>query len=124
MSSRLERAADAILTEFCRKHDIDLAWQPQFKFDSQRKWRSDFLVYHELDSAWEHPGNGVIIEIEGITRYGNHLGRHQSANGFEADAEKYNRAQILGWKVLRYTEGMLANGFLDRDLKEFFCVTS
>jgi hypothetical protein len=29
--------------------------------------------------------------------------RHTSVTGFTNDCEKYNAAQLLGWKVLRYT---------------------
>lgn len=120
--SRLERAADAIFSEFCRKHDIGLCWQPQFKFDPDRNWRADFLVYHERDYAWDCPGNGVIVEIEGLFKFGKT--RHQESSGYVEDCKKYNSAQLLGWKVLRYTERMLADGSLDRDLKDFFGILS
>ena len=50
--------------------------------------------------AW--PGYMVAIEIEGgvWTR-----GRHTRAAGYRKDCEKYNRAQLIGWTVLRYTYG-------------------
>ena len=45
--------------------------------------------------------------MEGITFFGEALGRHQNPDGYEADCAKYNRAIQLGWKVLRYTQRML-----------------
>ncbi len=63
----------------------------------QRKWRFDF--------AW--PDQKIAVEIEGGTRS---MGRHQRHYGFEADCYKYNRAAMLGWRVLRFTTGMVASG--------------
>lgn len=62
----------------------------QFAADIGRRWRADF--------AW--PDFGLLVEIEGgqFSR-----GRHQRANGYSADCEKYNAATILGWSILRYT---------------------
>lgn len=63
----------------------------------QRKWRFDF--------AW--PGRFLALEIEGgIFTHG----RHTRGKGFEADMEKYNEAALLGWRVLRVSPGMLADG--------------
>jgi hypothetical protein len=42
----------------------------------------------------------VLIEFEGIMAT---KSRHTSVTGFTNDCEKYNAAQLLGWKVLRYT---------------------
>jgi len=59
-------------------------------FAPPRKWRFDF--------AW--PFNKIAVEIEGGAWIG---GRHNRASGFIKDAEKYNNAALLGWRVLRYT---------------------
>ena len=37
-------------------------------------------------------------------------GRHSRGRGFEADAEKYAEAAILGWRVLRVTTAMVNDG--------------
>ena len=60
----------------------------EFRFHATRKWRFDF--------AW--PEQKVAVEIEGLGG-----GRHQRRGGFIKDAEKYNAAQVAGWRVLRYT---------------------
>src|SRR5690242_3360565 len=80
--------------------------QREYRFDQGgRKWRFDF--------AW--PGQSVAVEIEGgiWTR-----GRHSRGSGMEADARKYNTAVIQGWKVLRFTGGMVRSGEGIRTLKE------
>jgi very-short-patch-repair endonuclease len=63
----------------------------EFKFSPSRQWRADF--------AW--PDQKVILECEGgIWNNGGHVrGVHYSC-----DCEKYNQAQILGYRVLRYTD--------------------
>jgi very-short-patch-repair endonuclease len=62
----------------------------EHKFHPTRKWRFDFSNL-ELKCA---------IEYEGLFAA---KSRHTTATGFTGDAEKYNQATILGWKVLRYT---------------------
>ena len=54
-------------------------------FHPKRKWRFDF--------AW--PEYKLAVEVEG-------WGRHQRRGGFNKDAEKYNAALLLGWRVLRF----------------------
>ena len=65
----------------------------------ERKWRFD----------WAHVAKKLAIEVEGVTYYGNGLGRHQSAKGIEADMEKYNSAIMRGWRVLRFSQRMIAS---------------
>jgi very-short-patch-repair endonuclease len=62
----------------------------EHRFDPDRKWRFDF--------AW--PAARVALEVEGGVWTG---GRHTRGKGFLADVEKYNRAAVLGWRVLRTT---------------------
>lgn len=57
----------------------------EHRFDAERLWRFDF--------AW--PDYKIAVEIEG-------QGRHQTVDGQRKDCEKYNRATVLGWRVLRY----------------------
>jgi hypothetical protein len=59
-------------------------------FHPTRKWRADIAI----------PSLNVLIEFEGIMAT---KSRHTSITGFSNDCEKYNAAQLLGWKVLRYT---------------------
>ena len=73
----------------------------EFRFHPVRMWRFDF--------AW--PLYKIAVEIEG-------RGRHQSFGGFVKDAEKYNRAAIMGWRVLRYTPAMVTRGDAINDIVE------
>lgn len=68
--------------------------QREYRFHPRRKWRADFA----------HPQAMVLIEIEGGTW--SH-GRHNRAQGYAADAEKYNHAALMGWSVFRLTRDML-----------------
>jgi hypothetical protein len=78
----------------------------ELQFAPPRRWRFDF--------AW--PDQMVALEVEGITSFGRNkdgtmrLGRHQSANGFEKDCEKYNEALLGGWRVVRVTGAMVGDG--------------
>ena len=69
----------------------------ELKFHPTRKWRFDF--------SW--PEQMIAVEIEGGTWSG---GRHTTGSGFEKDCEKYNEAAALGWKVYRFTSGMISSG--------------
>ena len=68
----------------------------EYRFDTVRRWRFDF--------AW--PAFMVAAEVEGLVG-GCAGGRHQRSTGYEADAEKYNAAQLAGWRVLRFTAGQI-----------------
>ena len=69
----------------------------EYPFHRKRKWRFDF--------AW--PELLIAVEVEGGIWVG---GRHVRGEGYEADCEKYNEAQLAGWMVLRFTPGMLKRG--------------
>ena len=68
--------------------------QREYKFHPTRRWRFDF--------AW--PEKKVAVEIEGGVYID---GRHTRGKGYERDLEKYNAAVTDGWKVFRFTLGML-----------------
>lgn len=70
---------------------------PEFVFAAPRKWRFDFAL----------PAHKIALEVEGgIWTDGAHTrGKH-----FLSDIEKYNRAAILGWRVLRCTPQTLISG--------------
>ena len=69
----------------------------EYRFHPVRRWRFDY--------AW--PSRMVAVEIEGGTWTG---GRHTNPAGFEKDCEKYNNAALLGWRVMRFTSGMVRSG--------------
>jgi len=66
----------------------------EYRFHPERKWRFDFA----------YPEQKIAIEVEGGTWAG---GRHSRGAGFQGDCEKYNEAVLLGWKILRFTSGMI-----------------
>jgi len=72
-------------------------WAAEYRFCSERRWRFDFA-----SPVWL-----IAIEIEGGSRQG---GRHNRHAGFVADMEKYNRATVLGWRLLRFIPRDFDNG--------------
>lgn len=72
-------------------------YEREYRFDPERRWRADF--------AW--PSRSLLVEVEGGTRQ---YGRHNRHDGFEKDCEKYNAAQMAGWKVLRFTSSQVVDG--------------
>lgn len=70
----------------------------EFKFHPERRWRFDFVL----------PQYRVGIECEGGIHSG---GRHTRGLGYEKDVEKYNEAIIHGWRLLRFTHGMITCGY-------------
>lgn len=49
---------------------------------------------------WAFPNAKIAIEYEGLM---SKKSGHTTIIGYTSDCEKYNAAQILGWKVFRYT---------------------
>lgn len=78
------------LMYWCNEHSLLQELENEYRFDDLRKWRFD----HAIKSL------KIAIEYEGLF---SEKSRHTTAKGFTGDADKYNRAQQLGWKVLRYT---------------------
>lgn len=62
-----------------------------------RRWRFDF--------AW--PDQRLALEIEGGVWV---QGRHTRPSGYLKDVEKYNRAALEGWRVLRATPQEVRSG--------------
>jgi hypothetical protein len=60
-------------------------------FDPQRKWRFDFC-FPAVKIAVEYEG-GIFMDNSG----------HNTAKHYTKDTEKYNRAAVLGWRVIRVT---------------------
>lgn len=69
----------------------------EYRFAPPRRWR--------FDLAW--PAGLVALEVEGGVWVG---GRHVRGSGFERDLEKYNRAALLGWCLLRVTPAQITDG--------------
>jgi hypothetical protein len=80
-----------------------LAWvklpepEREYRFVPDRRWR--------FDLAW--PELLLAVEIEGGIWI---AGRHSRGTGIEADMEKYNRATLAWWRVLRVTPEMVDDG--------------
>lgn len=70
--------------------------QREFRF-CERMWRFDF--------AW--PAQKLALEVEGGIWTS---GRHTRGSGYANDLAKYNRAAMLGWRVLRFTTQMVESG--------------
>jgi very-short-patch-repair endonuclease len=92
------------------RQELKLKCEKEFQFHPKRKWRFDYYI----------PELKLAIEVEGGTyketwyrdkRTGDLTchkgGRHNTAEGFLADCEKYNSAVILGYKVLRFPPDQL-----------------
>lgn len=65
----------------------------EFRF-CERRFRFDF--------AWVE--SRVAVELEGSAYT---QGRHTRGVGYESDCTKYNLAVALGWRVFRFTRGLL-----------------
>lgn len=79
--------------------------EAEYRFDKTRRWRFD----------WAWPKEKIACEQEGGI-WTTHS-RHTRGSGFVKDMEKYNKAALLGWKVLRYSPSQMQNEAI-RDLKE------
>lgn len=73
---------------YCEEKNIELTIE--HRFDQERKWRFDWAIKKQM----------VAVEYEGLN---SEKSRHTTKKGFTGDTEKYNRAQALGWKVIRVT---------------------
>jgi len=62
----------------------------EHRFHPVRKWRFDFAL----------PDKKIGIEYEGLN---SEKSGHTTLTGYTEDTEKYNQAQALGWKVIRFT---------------------
>lgn len=74
----------------------NIQWEKEYRFYPTRKWRSDFAF----------PKEKILVEVEGGI-WNN--GRHNRGSGYQKDCEKYNRAAIEGWLVLRFTPKMITS---------------
>ena len=78
------------LNDFASENGLEV--RKEYQFAKPRKFRFDWCFLDE--------GVKVAFEYEGIM---SKVSRHTNKMGYSKDAEKYNLAQSLGWKVYRYT---------------------
>lgn len=83
----------------------------EHQFVPDRKWR--------FDIAW--PREKIALEVEGGIWI---QGRHSTGAGMEADMEKYNRAQIEGWTVLRVSSNHIKRGEIVPMLEKLLCIST
>lgn len=88
--SRLELHLESRLAAY------GIPFEREFLFDPSTKSRADFRL---LNSA-----KNILVECEGGTWNG---GRHTRGAGFARDCKKYNRAQLLGFMVYRFTSDQI-----------------
>lgn len=79
----------------------DLRIEYEFQFHEQRKWKADIHL----------PDLRILIECDG----GLHRGGHKRGAALEDDYVKQNAAQMLGYKMLRFSNGQVSRG----EAKEF-----
>ena len=68
----------------------------EHRFHPKRMWRFDYAV----------PSRKIAVEYQGHGKMGGgskHVGGHASVKGLSSDAEKFNSAEILGWRVILFT---------------------
>lgn len=73
----------------------------EHRFHPTRRWRSDFA----------HLPSRTLIEIEGGIWI---RGRHNRAQGFLADLDKYLEATLSGWQVIRLADIHLTSLIIQR----------
>ncbi|RPE06033.1 hypothetical protein EGT74_24380 [Chitinophaga lutea] len=76
------------LAWFAITENIDVV--REHRFHQVRRWRFDFAL----------PAYKIGIEYEGLN---SEKSGHTTLLGYTGDAEKYNEAQALGWRVIRFT---------------------
>jgi hypothetical protein len=84
---------DILIVNFCKTNNFELT--REYQFDNSRKWRSDYYI----------PKLNLLIEYEGlgVGRNKTRSGGHQTVKGYTGNCEKYNKASLLGYRLLRYT---------------------
>lgn len=92
--------ATKLLKAWCVQEGLPEPVQ-EYRFHSVRRWR--------FDHCW--PAKRLAVEVEGGIWTN---GRHSRGKGFMSDCEKYSRAALDGWCVLRTTpRGLLSTMTLD-----------
>jgi hypothetical protein len=76
---------------WCNDHAVTL--ETEFVFHTERKWKFDYAI----------PALKIAVEYEGIFKKDKGRTGHTSITGVMRDVEKYNAAQLLGWRIIRVT---------------------
>lgn len=71
--------------------------EKEYLFARPRRYRFDY--------AWVE--QRIAVEVEGAVYA---RGRHTRGDGYTGDCRKYNLATLLGWRLLRFTTGMIESG--------------
>ena len=71
-------------------------FEREYRFAHPRRFRADFYIAPD-----------VLIECDGGV-YAN--GRHVRGAGYEKDAEKYNLATLLGYRIFRFGPNQIKDG--------------
>jgi very-short-patch-repair endonuclease len=77
-----------------------IPFTPEWRFHPIRRWRFDFVLGKEPESV------RLAVEVEG----GAYTGGHKRGAAADTDCEKFNEATLRGWRVLRFTPAMVADG--------------
>lgn len=110
------------------------AWETEYRFDPVRRWRFDFAwptfrIAMEIEGGAH--GRSIIVHAGKMATKGGPVaikpgtrfrlgGRHNTGPGLEADLEKYNRAILGGWLLLRATPTHVRDGHALAILREAF----
>ena len=94
--THLPTAADLLGLQL---HEAGLHFDREFQFHPTRKWRADYAVRRPS-------GPPLLVEVEGGSMMN---GRHNRAQGFENDCQKYAEAMVLGYRILRVTSLQVMN---------------
>lgn len=78
---------------------LGVPFEREFTFAPGRKWRADFMLDNDDGPFW-------LVEVEGGVWNGGHR-RGAEAN---KDTERFNAAQILGYRCLRFTPYQVETG--------------
>ncbi len=103
--TRAKRLTDA--QELLRTHLGELGFddvETEYRFCLDRRWLADLAS----------PGRRLLFECDG----GMWHGGHRRGKALEADYERQNRAQVEGWRILRFTNRQVLNGEALAWLKE------
>ena len=106
-----QSAGEAMLSLHLRAAGIQA--MPEYQFCEGRRWRADFAI----------PNHRLLIEVDGGNRMaviGKNgkavaIGRHTQ----DADMEKLNEANFLGWHVLRFSPAMVKSGVALQTIERF-----
>ena len=93
MTKKKQSNLEAVFAYHLKLLGADLpAGEREYRFHPSRRWRFD----------WAWPAAKLAVEIDG-GQWVRRGGRHNS----DKDREKLNAAAVLGWRVLRFSGGML-----------------